>query len=70
MSDQNGHFAAKGIAPGGYTALAVETAIYGMPDAALVKALEKFSAFATVDRNGQATVSLKLIPEAEIEAVQ
>jgi hypothetical protein len=70
MSDQKGHFSAKGVAPGGYTALAVDTAIYGMPDAALLKALEKFSAFTTVDQNGQATVSLKLIPEAEIEAAQ
>ena len=70
MADQNGHFTAKSIAPGGYTVLAVDTAIYGMPDAALLKALEKFSTFATVDQAGEATVSLKLIPEAEIEAAQ
>ncbi len=70
MTDQNGHFSAKGVAPGGYTVMAVDTAIYLMPDQALLKALEKFSVFATVDQSGQATVSLKLIPEAEIEAVQ
>jgi hypothetical protein len=70
MADQNGHFAAKGVAPGGYTALAMDTAIYGMPDAALLKALEKFSAYTTVDQNGQATVSLTLISTAEIEAAQ
>ena len=70
MADQNGHFSAKGVAPGGYTLLAVDTAIYGMPDAALLKALEKFSTYVTVDQSGQATASLKLIPEAEIEAVQ
>lgn len=70
MADQNGHFSAKGVAPGGYTALALDTAIFGMPDPALLKALEKFSTSATVDQSGQTTVSLKLIPEAEIEAVQ
>ena len=70
MADQNGHFSAKGVAPGGYTLLAVDTAIYAMPDAALLKALEKFSTYVTVDQSGQATASLKLIPEAEIEAVQ
>jgi hypothetical protein len=70
MADQNGHFAAKGVAPGGYTALAVDTAIYGMPDPALVKALEKFSAFTRVDQNGQATVSLTLISQADVEAAQ
>ena len=70
MADQNGHFSAKGVAPGGYTALAADTAIYDMPDPALLKALEKFTAYVSVDQNGQATVSLKLIPEAEIEAAQ
>ena len=70
MADQHGHFSATGVAPGGYTALAADTAIYDMPDPALLKALEKFTAYVLVDRNGQATVSLKLIPEAEIEAAQ
>jgi hypothetical protein len=70
MADQSGHFSAKAVAPGGYTVLAVDSTIYGMPDAALLKALEKFSTFATVDQGGQATVSLKLIPEAELEAAQ
>jgi hypothetical protein len=70
MADQNGHFVAKAMAPGGYTVLAVDSAIYGMPDPALLKALEKFSTFATVEQGGQATVSLKLIPQGEIEAAQ
>ena len=41
MTDQNGHFSAKGVAPGSYTALATDATIFSMPDAALLKALEK-----------------------------
>ena len=70
MADQNGHFAAKGVAPGGYTALALDAPMYGMPDPAFVKSLDKYTAYTKVDQNGQATVSLNLISDAEIEAAQ
>jgi hypothetical protein len=70
LADQNGHFSAKGIAPGAYTALAVDTPMGGMPDPALLKALEKDTTAVTVDENGHATVSLKVIPQAALDAVQ
>jgi protocatechuate 3,4-dioxygenase beta subunit len=70
MADQNGHFAAKSVAPGSYTALATDAAIYSMPDAALLKALAKVTTAVNVDENGHSTVSLKLVTEAAIEATQ
>ena len=70
MADQNGHFTAKGMAPGSYTALATDAQIYSMPDAALLKALEKVTTAVSLEENGHATVSLKLVPEAAIEAAQ
>jgi protocatechuate 3,4-dioxygenase beta subunit len=70
MSDQNGHFLAKGLAPGAYAALATDASIFSLPDAAFVKALEKLTTAVTVEENGQATVQLKVVPESAVEAVQ
>ena len=70
MADSKGHFSAKGVAPGSYTALSTDAQIFSMPDAALLKALEKLTTSVNVDENGHATVLLKLVPEAVIEAVQ
>ena len=68
MTDQNGHFSAKGVAPGSYTALATDVQIYTMPDAVWLKSLEKVTTAVAVDENGHTTVSLKAVPEAAIEA--
>jgi protocatechuate 3,4-dioxygenase beta subunit len=70
IADQSGHFRAKGVAPGSYAALATDATIFTLPDAPLVKALEKMTTSVNVDENGQATVSLKLVPESAIEAAQ
>lgn len=69
-TDQSGHFSAKGVAPGGYVAVATDAPIYSMPDAALLKALEKVTTQVNVDENGHTTTSLKFVPEASIEALQ
>jgi protocatechuate 3,4-dioxygenase beta subunit len=70
MTDQNGHFAAKGMAPGSYAALATDASIFTLPDSVFLKALERLTTSVTVEENGQATVQLKLVPEAAVEAVQ
>ena len=70
MTDQTGHFSMKGMAPGSYAALATDTQIFGMPDAGLLKALEKITTPVVVEENGHATVSLKIVPEAAIDAAQ
>jgi Carboxypeptidase regulatory-like domain len=70
MADRNGHFSAKGMAPGSYVALSTDASIFSMPDAAFLKALEKVTTPVSVEDNGHATVALKLVPEAVIEAVQ
>ena len=69
-ADANGHFSFKGVAPGSYTALATDGAIYGMLDGQLLKALEKVTTAVSVDENGHTTTSLKLVPESAIEALQ
>ncbi len=69
-TDQNGHFTAKNVAPGNYVAFAPDADFFGMPDAAFLKAIEKETTQVTVDENGHATASLKLIPEAVLEADQ
>ncbi len=70
MTDRNGHFSAKGVAPGSYIALSTDASIFNMPDAAFVKALDKVTTAVSVEENGQTTVPLKLVPESVIEAVQ
>jgi hypothetical protein len=70
VADQNGHFAAKAIAPGAYILLATDAQIYSMPDAPFLKSLEKVTTTVTVDENGHSTVTLKSVSEAAIEAAQ
>jgi hypothetical protein len=70
MADRNGHFTAKSMAPGSYVALSTDATIFSMPDAAFLKALEKLTTGVSVEENGHATVSLKLVPEAVVEAAQ
>lgn len=70
MADQNGHFTAKGMAPGSYSAIATDAPIFSLPDAQWVKALEKVTTSVNLDENGHATAALKLMPETAIEALQ
>lgn len=70
MADQNGHFNAKSMAPGSYSALATDAPIFSLPDAQWVKAMEKVTTSVNLDENGHATATLKLVPETDLEALQ
>jgi len=70
MADQKGHFSSKGMAPGNYTALSTDASIFSMPDAEFLKGIAKLTTPVNVEENGRATVTLKMVPEAVIEATQ
>jgi len=72
MTDQNGHYLAKAVAPGAYTAVALETPTIGeMPDAELMKALAKDAVTVSVDENAHATApALKVVSQAQLESLQ
>lgn len=70
MTDDKGHFVAKGVPPGSYTALATDGSIYGMLDPQVLKALEKVTTTVSVDENGHTTTTLKLVPDTAVEALQ
>jgi protocatechuate 3,4-dioxygenase beta subunit len=70
ISDSNGHFVAKAIAPGSYAVMATDAQMFSMPDAAFLKSIEKLTTAVNVDENGHATAALKVVPESAIEATQ
>jgi len=72
ITDQNGHFLAKAVAPGAYTAVALESQTVGeMPDAELMKSLAKDSVTVSVDENGHATApALRVVSQAQLESIQ